>query len=823
MQQLSLNGSWTLFKADDPTVIPATVPGCVHTDLLANGLLEDPFYRDNELKQMWVGETDWSYRRTFTVASDLLTHDQVLLRCHGLDTLATVSINGVQVGAAENMHRTWEFDVKSALQVGENTIDVFLAAPMPFVRRMDAERGEMAGWVEPMRINSSAWIRKEPCNFGWDWGPKMVTSGIWRDIELIAFDTARVSDVLITQAHATNQVQLAIDLQIERFSDAPVSAVITVSHNGQTVIQSGLIAMTDTAQVALTIDNPALWWPNNMGSQPLYDVVVMLQSDDKTLDAHTERIGLRTLTLERHADEWGESFYFACNGVSYFAKGANWIPGSPYPGEMQAADYERLIKATAAANMNMLRVWGGGIYEDDRFYALCDEYCITIWQDFMFACGTYPSFDEAFMANVKAEAQDVIRRLRHHACMALWCGNNEIEQGMPSPEWEASMSWEDYSRLFDHLLADLVRDLAPQTAYWPGSPHSPLGDRKNWANQECGDTHLWSVWHGKEPFEWYRTRLDRFCSEFGFQSFPEPDVVYEFTKPEDRNITSYVMEHHQRSGIGNSTIIHYLLDWFRLSTSFEATLMLSQILQGMAMKYAIEHWRRNMPRSMGTLYWQLNDMWPAPSWSSLDWKGNWKALHHMARKFFAPLLISGLENAANHTVDIHGTSDMNEPQPVTVIYTVTDATGKILEQGELEATLAPRTSQCLHTLDVSSHVAARSVRDVIVWLEMRVNGESVSENLVLFSRPKHLELAQPNIRLDVHQGSDDSYAITLVADAAALYVWLELPGAQFSDNFIHLQPNQSHVIHMTRPQGMDDAAMQAALKVQSLVDTYVNS
>jgi beta-mannosidase len=820
---LSLNGAWTLLKADDPTAIAATVPGCVHTDLLANGLLDDPFYRDNELKQMWVGETDWTYRRTFSVTPDLLTHDRVLLCCYGLDTLATVSINGVPVGTAENMHRTCEFDVKSVLKEGENTIEIFLAAPMPFVRKMDAERGAMAGWVEPMRINSSAWIRKEPCNFGWDWGPKMVTSGIWRNIELIAFDTARIADVLITQTHETNRVQLTVNLQVERFNYDAVSALVTVSHDGHIVAQSDAIAIRDAAQTTLTIDNPALWWPNNMGSQPLYDVYVTLQEGDKTLDTYTQRIGLRTLTLERHADEWGESFYFACNGVPYFAKGANWIPGSPYPGEMQAVDYERLIKASADANMNMLRVWGGGIYEDDSFYALCDQYGITIWQDFMFACGTYPSFDEAFMANVKAEAEDVIRRLRHHACMALWCGNNEIEQGMPSPDWEASMSWEDYSRLFDHLLADLVRDLAPQTAYWPGSPHSPLGDRKNWANQECGDTHLWSVWHGKEPFEWYRTRLDRFCSEFGFQSFPQADVVYEFTKPEDRNITSYVMEHHQRSGIGNSTIIHYLLDWFRLSTSFEATLTLSQILQGMAMKYAIEHWRRNMPRSMGTLYWQLNDMWPAPSWSSLDWKGNWKALHHMARKFYAPLLVSGLENSTNHTVEIHTTSDLDVAQPVTVIYTITDAAGNRLEQGALEATIAPRTNQCLQTLDVSQHVAARSVRDVIVWLEMRANGETVSENLVLFSRPKHLELARPNISMAVRERDEvnNSYEVTLMADAVALYVWLELPRAQFSDNFFHLQPNQTRTIRVTHPEGMDDVAVAAALKVQSLVDTYL--
>ncbi|MBA3868935.1 MAG: glycoside hydrolase family 2 protein [Anaerolineae bacterium] len=813
MELFSLNGSWTLFKNKDQTAIPATVPGCVHTDLLANGLLENPFYRDNELQQMWVGETGWDYLRKFTLSADLLAHDCVLLRCHGLDTIATLLLNGTLLDQTDNMFRTWEFDVKPFLKVGENTLEIRFAAPMPYVRRMDAEKGKMAGWVEPMRINSGAWIRKEPCNFGWDWGPKMPTSGIWRVIELVAFDTARLKDMLIQQEHEKDAVTLLFSLAAERIANAAVTATITVSKNDAVVATQTIAFTNDTAEASVAIPNPELWWVHNLGEQPLYTVEVTLQAaDGKPLDTWTNQVGLRTLTLERHLDEWGESFYFACNGVPFFAKGADWIPASPYPGEV--VDYKRFIQATADANMNMLRVWGGGIYEEDVFYELCDQYGIAIWQDFMFACGTYPSRDADFMANVKAEAEDNIRRLRHHACMALWCGNNEIEQGMPdSPGWQDSMSWEDYDRLFSELLADRVRDLAPQTAYWPGSPHTSLGDRSDHRSPESGDTHLWDVWHGKKPFEWYHTRLDRFVSEFGFQSFPEPQTVAEFTLPEDRNITSYVMEHHQRSGIGNSTIIHYMLDWFRLPTSFETTLWLSQILQGMAMKYAVEHWRRNMPRSMGALYWQLNDMWPAPSWASLDWKGNWKALHYMAKRFNNPLLVSSVSDWENGTLQIHVSNDLRSEQTGTVEYTITDAQGNTLESKTFSVTLAAGTTACVQTLDVSEVIQERSARDVMVWLQLGVKGDVVSEDLGLFTRPKHFTLKQPTITSQVSPTGESQYDVTLTTDHAALYVWLELPDAQFSDNFVHLRPNTPKVIHVS-------TQAIANLKVQSLFDTY---
>lgn len=813
MEILSLNGRWDLHQASSDDTIPAPVPGCVHTALLANNLLEDPFYRDNERNQMWVGETDWIYQRTFTVSDEFLSQQKIYLRCHGLDTLAAIQINNAHIGQTDNMFRTYEFDVKPHLVSGENTITITFDAPATYARRMDEEKGELAAWTHTMRINSGAWIRKEPCNFGWDWGPKMVTSGIWRDIELVAFNTARLRDVRIRQDHASDHVNLTVDVEAEAVADASLTVnVEVIAPDGETLLASAETMPGDAA--VLAIQNPQLWWPNGMGQQPLYTIKVTLLTGETVLDRDEKRIGLRTLKLERHPDEWGESFYFSCNGVAFFAKGANWIPVSPYPGSVTNDDYRLFVQAAADANMNMLRVWGGGIYEDDVFYDLCDELGITVWQDFIFSCGTYPSFDADFMANVKAEAEDNVRRIRHHACLALWCGNNEIEQGLPHSEgWLESMSWEDYRALFDVLLPDLVRELDGQTDYWPGSPHSPCGDRDFWQNPDCGDTHLWMVWHGRQPFEWYRTRPDRFCSEFGFQSFPEPNVVNEFTEPQDRNLTSYVMEHHQRSPIGNSTIVHYMLDWFQMPESFEGTVWLSQILQGMAMKYAVEHWRRNMPRTMGTLYWQLNDMWPAPSWSSIDWKGNWKALHYMAKRFYEPLLLSGLEHPETSTIELHVTSDLLTKTEGVIHWTVTDARGSVLDDGDIKAAIAPNANTFIETLDISRHVATHTTRDVLVWLELDVAREIVSDNLVVLNRLKHFDLPAPNISLAVNELDDGRYAVTLLSDAPALYVWLEHPEATFSDNFFHVRPEQEHTVYVS-------AVDIKALRIKSLMDTF---
>lgn len=818
MQKLTLNGRWRLHKTNETETMPATVPGCVHTDLLAADQIPDPYYRENELDVQWIGETDWTYRRAFTVPADFLAHDRVLLHCAGLDTLATVTVNGRTLGQTDNQFRTWEFDVKAVLRPGENEIVVDFAAPLPYGRAREQERS-LPNWsTDSHKLPGGNWLRKSQCNYGWDWGPKLTTSGIWRDIDLIAFNTARLTDVHIRQDHTQpEQVTLTVQTAVEngQWSMENGHLSIEVTHQGATVATT--TCNLPLATCNLSIPSPQLWWPNGMGGQPLYEVKVTLWMDSHELDATTKRIGLRTIKLDRQPDQWGESFQFVVNGVPFFAKGANWIPADTFVTSITPDHYARLLQDTAAANMNMLRVWGGGIYEPDLFYDLCDELGICLWHDFMFACATYPTFDAAWMETVRHEIEDQVRRLRHHPSLALWCGNNELEQGLVSQEWTPySMSWADYGRLFDQLLPELIAELDPQTDYWPSSPHTPIGNRSYWNDPKSGDAHIWDVWHGKQPFEFYRTCEHRFNSEFGFQSFPEPRMVAQYTLPEDRNITSAVMEHHQRSGIGNQTIIHYMLDWFRFPTSFENTLWLSQIVQGMAMKYAVEHWRRSMPRGMGTLYWQLNDCWPVASWSSLDSHGRWKALHYLAKKFYAPLLVSGLEDAETGTVQIHITSDRLDAVDGTVSWQLMTVAGETIMEGITAVSIPPNQNSLIETLNLQDALAEHGPRRLLLWLTLQVDGHTVSTNLVHFARPKHLELPDPQIEMQVI----DNTHISLTAHKPALFVWVEslVADGRFSDNFLHLRPGESVMLTVQAADGSPLAPDN--VRVQSLYDTH---
>lgn len=822
MQIFSLNGEWNLAKANDTNLTyPAPVPGVVHQALLAADVIPDPFYRDQEVEQFWVGETDWLYTREFVINETLLAHDKVLLRCHGLDTLATIEINGTIIGRTDNMFRTYEIDVKEALQAGSNTIKVLFASPMNYLIEQESEHGILPTWsVGAHRINGGNYLRKEPCNFGWDWGPMLVTSGIWRDIELVGFDSARVADIHVIQDHQPNRVNLTVQLSIQQLRETPIQADISLKYADDIVAEQIIQIDESNFTVDLAIMNPHLWWIAGLGEQPLYDLEVVLTDQQGTvLDTQSKRIGLRTLELVRQPDKWGESFHFTINGVPFFTKGANWIPGDVYAPNLSHEKLNMLLQAAVDANMNMLRVWGGGLYESDEFYDLCDELGIAVWQDFIFACGTYPTYNAEFMANVRAEAEDNVRRIRHHASLALWCGNNEIEQGLVMDEWtDVSMSWEDYGKLFDVLLPEVVSQLDPQTDYWPGSPHSPCGERLFWANQTCGDTHLWDVWHKRAPFEWYRSRQDRFVSEFGFQSFPEPQTVYEFTEPGDRNLTSYVMEHHQRSGIGNSTIVHYMLDWFRLPTSFEANIWLSHILQGMAIKYAVEHWRRNMPRTMGTLYWQHNDLWPGPSWSSLDWHVNWKALHYMARDFYAPVLVSALEHSDTHTIDFHVTNDKLEAFAGTIKWYAVDFSGSLLEEGRIEAAVSANSTQLIETIDCADLVTEYGVRNLLIFVELEQDGVLISRNLVHFARPKHLELIEPDIQMSLVANSDGTTDLQLVSGKPALWVWFETDRTdiKWSDSFFHLAPHKPSTVRMTS----ESPISLADIRISSLWDTF---
>ena len=827
MKQLDLCGAWTARKKGAAESIAATVPGCIHTDLLHAGKIEDPYYRDNEGQQMWIGETDWLYSRSFTVEPAFLEMPRILLHCDGLDTLASVSVNGHELGKTDNQFRTWEFDVKPYLQAGENSIEICFDSTIPLITAKQQERHLNLTGVGDHRIDGNNYIRKSQCNYGWDWGPMCATAGIWRPISLLAYETARLGDVHITQDHSTaNVVGLHVAVSVEQQKSSDLTVRATIFNEGEQIGQTEASVSDGLAEIDLLVENPKLWWPNGMGEQQLYEVKIELLENNAVIDSDSKTIGLRTLLLDRHPDQWGESFQFVVNGKPFFAKGANWIPADTFVTRITPEWYEYLIKSAADAHMNMLRVWGGGIYEDDVFYEFCDRYGICIWQDFMFACSAYPAFDESYMANVKIEAEENVKRLRHHPCIALWCGNNELEQipGMiGEPDEPGVMSWDEYKALFDVLLPEVVKQYDPDGSYWPSSPHSPQGERKDWMNPTCGDAHLWEVWHGRKPFEWYRGCEHRFNSEFGFQSFPEPEVVNSYTIPEDRNITSYIMEWHQRSQIGNDAILQYMLSWFQLPTSFNKLLWLSQILQGMGMKYAVEHWRRSMPRGMGTLYWQINDCWPVASWSSIDYPGNWKALHYMARDFFAPLLVSALEDSKTGAVEVHVTSDLLEDCSGTVRWTLTDTAGKVLAEDSFECgTIAASANSNVGDLNFAAQLKEHGGRQLLLWLDLLVDEKSVSQNFVTFIRPKHLTLQEPELAAEIQEVGKGDFLLKITAQKPALWTWPDLPGvhASYSNRFFHLRPGQTAevLIHPEHPMSLDE--FKATLTLSSLIDTF---
>lgn len=817
LSRIDLGGKWEALQEGKEPAVAATVPGCIHTDLLAAKKIPDPFYRDNERRVQWVGEANWTYRRAFDVKPELLARQHVLLRCEGLDTLAALRLNGMELGKTDNMFRTYEFDVKKRLHAGANTIEITFASVLPAVRAKEAER-KLPTWAYP----GAAYVRKEPCNFGWDWGPTLITCGIWRDIALVAFDTARLDDVGIEQDHqAKDRVTLKVTATAAPTANAKLKARTTVRFGTATVATATVDLKRGAGAAELPIAKPELWWPAGMGAQPLYTVQVELLNDaGQVLDSSARRIGLRTLRTMPQTDK--EPLHFVVNGAPFFAKGANWIPADCFANRVTKQILRRCVEDAVAANMNCLRFWGGGYYEEDALYDLCDELGVCIWLDFKFGCTTYPAFDAAFLANVEQEAVDNLKRLRHHPSIALWCGNNEIMFFRGKDKWtKDKMSADDYYKLFRDTLGDQVRRWAPQTDYVTGSP-------------DCGDVHFWEVWHGGKPFEVYRN-IHGFVSEFGFQSFPEPKTVRAFTAPGDRDsVYSSVMKYHERSNrmymdvkedgkIGTDKIMLLVKKYFRDPKDFESTLWLSQITQAYGIKYGAEGWRREMPRSMGCVYWQYNDTWPCSSWASVDYFGRWKALQYLARRFYAPLLVSGIEDLKAQKIDLYMTSDAMKDCSGKLTWTVTDAAGKTLAKDSLTLAIAARKSQMVRALDLSKELAAQGANNLLVWLKLECGGQTVSENLVTFVYPRELPLAAPQLATEVAE-KDGAFVVTLRARRPALWTWLELDGvdARCSDNFVHVckeQPGQI-TVRPAKPLAID--AFRKALRVRSLYDTYTD-
>ncbi|OGV70693.1 MAG: hypothetical protein A2283_11695 [Lentisphaerae bacterium RIFOXYA12_FULL_48_11] len=810
---IDLNGKWQVSREGGNEWIDAVVPGCIHTDLLVAKKIPDPFYRDNEKNVQWVSAAAWNYRRSFDVPPDVLDREYVLLRCEGLDTLASIKLNDTEVGKTDNMFRTYEFDVKKLLKAGANTVEVKFDSVLPFIRAKESAR-KLPTWAYP----GAAYIRKEPCNFGWDWGPTLITCGIWKKIGILSFNTARLDDVLILQDHSQQgKVALSVNVVAGPSVSSGLKMKTVVEFDSREVASASAELNAGKGKAMLEVTNPKLWWPAGMGGQPLYNVSVdLMDNSGKLLDSSIKRIGLRTMkAVEQTKDT---TMHFVVNGVKFFSKGANWIPADCFANRVTKDILRRYVEDAVAANMNSLRFWGGGYYEEDTLFDACDEMGICVWMDFKFSCTTYPSFDDSFIENVKLEARDNLKRLRHHPSIAVWCGNNEI-MFFRDKEWsDKKMSESDYYKLFRDALGSQMKEFAPQVDYVTGSP-------------DCGDVHFWKVWHEGKPFEEYRN-IHGFVSEFGFQSFPEPKTVQTFTEQSDReSVYSYVMKYHERSNrmymdvkedgkIGTDKIMILVKQYFKEPKDFDSTLWLSQITHGYGIKYGAEGWRREMPKSMGCVYWQYNDTWPGSSWASVDYFGRWKALHYMAKRFYAPVLVSGAEDVKSGKVDVFVTSDRMEACNGNLAWSVTDVSGKQIKKGSLDVEIPAHTSRMVQSLDLQDEIRKMGVKNLLVWLKLDVDGKMVSDNMVTFVYSRELELCDPGLSADVKE-KDGKFTVTLNAKCPALWAWVELDGldARCSDNFVHVSKDSPATIIVTPAVLMKKKTFKKALKVRSIYDT----
>jgi beta-mannosidase len=816
---------WKIYHPLEKNWYPAIVPGCVHADLRRNKLIPDPFWGANERDLQWIEEEDWTYATEFTVPDTLLGHEQVELVAYGLDTVASVFLNGRRLGHSENMFVASRWSAKSRLRAGANRLEIRFSSPARYVRthRTDHHPRELN---DP--VGGCTRLRKQQCSFGWDWGPRFATSGIWRDIGLQAWSRAKLDSVRVTQVFEKDgTARLALSPEIT--GKAPgLRYGVKVFAGTELVAES---STDDREALRVRIDRPIRWWPNGQGEQFLYTVTVELGHGAQVLDTWSRRIGLRTIELRRKKDAWGESFEFVVNGRAVFAKGANWIPAHAMVTEATPKLHRELLQAAVAAHMNMIRVWGGGVYEPDSFYERCDELGLLVWQDFMFSCTLYPS-DRAFIASVKEEAAQQIRRLRHHACLALWCGNNEIEV-LNGDALKSRTTRIGYDRLFERTLGEAVARHDGVTSYRRSSPlGSQTAEVPKQKPKLTGDWHDWDVWHARHPVKYYEESRARFVSEFGMQSFCSPEVAATFCPPGDINILGPEMENHQKNPAGNAIIFDYVMRRYRFPRDFAALSYLSQLNQAYCMKVAVEHWRRSQPRTMGALYWQLNDCWPVASWSSIEFGGQWKLLHYAAKKFFAPVLVSAhvlgdevasVGNRIRNTVtgvDLYAVSDVAVVRQGQLSWEIMTLTGERVLHGGRRVTLLPGRSSKQKRLGLTKLFRTHPAATLLLRIRLEGDGFPVSENVVLFTAPRHLALQASPIALNVR--TTERTEVWIVRLSAPTYhhgVVLDLPGrqAQGDDNGFDLVPGVPREVVVTLSEPTTAAELKKCLSVRSLV------
>lgn len=877
MNKLDLCGTWKM-RCLDPSVfggepVSVAVPGSVYSGLLSAGKIEDPFMRENEIDLAPLSDHDWEFSRTFAVGEELLARERVELVCEGLDTLSEITVNSTKIASTSDMHRTYVFDVRSALRSGDNEISIVFRSPTVFMKSRQAKQPLVGG--AGGQYPGFSYLRKAHSMSGWDWGPVLPDAGIWRNIYLRVSDGARLEDVYVTQEHrkaSSSRTDVRLSVRARTSIPGGVSSVAgktiracVESPDGKSVYAS-IELRSDMRKVSVGYDSPgleyfestvcldiadaSLWWPNNLGSQPLYRVSVSLLDaaasdgngrDGAELDQRTMRIGLRTIDVVQRPDEWGSSFALSVNGVPFFAMGADYVPEDSLITRNTYRRTERLIKSASQANHNCIRVWGGANYPDDSFFDLCDEYGLVVWHDHMMACGVY-ELDDSFRENIVREIIDNVKRIRHHASLGLWCGNNEQEEAWCSWGWSEQFSPRlkaDYIRLYEEILPALNRELDPATFYWLSSPSS--GGSFAQPNAEgTGDMHNWKVWHGLKPFTEYRECFSRFVSEFGIESFPQMRTIESFTEEGDRNIFSPVMENHQKCDSGNSKSLHYIAGTYRYPKDFSSLVYASQLIQAEGLRYGVEHWRRNRNglRCMGAVYWQLNDCWPVASWASVDFYGRWKALHYLSKRFFAPVLASACEKGTE--VALHVTNESPSDFSGTLIWRLCDDSrtvngSAILETGKLAVTVPAFTDSQVLLRDFARFLPDRNaLRNACLMFSLVSGNDVVSSGSVLFVKPKYYSFRKLPLSVTV-EDLGDRFGISVSASAYARFVELCATGfdAIFSDNYFDIAAGDTALVTVRKDEifrdspaggtildGIGADEFRKALQVRSVADTY---
>ncbi|MCH5191413.1 MAG: glycoside hydrolase family 2 protein [Oscillospiraceae bacterium] len=770
MQKYLLNGEWIMIREQTGEQYTVSVPSDNYTQLLTAGVIKDPYYGTNEKDVQWIGKEKWSYERKFTLTAENMENKNILLSCDSLDTLCEVFVNGKSVGKGENAFIKYEFDIKSFVVEGENTVKITFDPPVEYAERLQKEK------PLPKNFNGTdgiAYIRKPACHFGWDWGPSIPLSGIIGDISVLCFNE-RLTDIEIRQIHENG----VVTLEITPVVDGEISV-------------SGTVICPDKTEIpfenksSITIENPELWWTRELSgkeTQPLYTVTA--SAGGSTV---TKKIGLRTITLDRNADKFGGNFCFYLNGTPIFAKGASWIIPDSLIGRCTNDTIDYYLDSAIQANFNMLRIWGGAYYGSDYFYERCDELGLLIWQDFMYACLMYPFYEDDFRENALREAEYNVKRIKHHPSLALWCGNNEIETMFSyMPETLKIVQW--YKKFYYEILAELAAKLDPDTPY---IPTSPIGSefRKCVTGDAYGDTHMWNVWHGQKPLKYYRKRMTRFCSEFGLESLPSTDAVRTFAEEKDMGLHTEVFNAHQKCRGGNRKMLFYLFEKFYEPQRFEDMIYCTGLIQKECISDATEHWRRNRGRCNGSLFWQYNDCWQAPSWSSVDYTGKWKPLQYHARKFFEPICISVEDGKRDFK--IFGINDTRGDKNAVIVYRLSTLDGKTVYEKEITKTLKALSSVEL----ASDSIGNANRKNVFLSVKMYIDGELVSERVKIFVPDRDLNLQGGTIKKTVTY-ENNTLTVKLLSPVFCRSVMVDIKDFRtpLSDNYFDLLPNEEKII-----------------------------